>query len=579
MRACSLLCVCIVAKVCVLAGRELPVTFWTPFAYLWQDFLLVGIFGLVDALLRRPRIGWTLYTLFAGYIALNVPIARVLSTPLTWPLLRAAGGPLTDSIAYHATAMNLILLGVVLAVAGLAPWILRRVSSRRLAVMLVLIVPPMVVLGPIAESKVDTRGLHRNPLVALVTTAMPRVPSVAGSEDWRASPMPAEREPDPQEDLTALRGKAAGYNIVVIVLESAGQVYWKPGTADDPMPHLSKLATKSIRFDNAYATYPESIKGLFSVLCSTYPAMDTRAEEYAALRTPSMAEVVKGNGYRTGLFHSGRFRYLGMESIIGNRGFDVLEDAGAIGGDHESSFGIDEGTTVKRMLGWIDDGGRDRPFFLMYLPIAGHHPYIVKDPGPFPTREEIDRYRNALHYADRSMHDLIQGIGERGLEKKTLFVIFGDHGEAFFQHPDNYGHTLFIHEENVRVPYLIHAPGLIDGPRRIGRPASLADTAPTVLDLLGMTPPSEYQGVSLLANEPRMALFMTDYSLGFVGLRDGHWKFIHQIEADRSQLYDLDADPEEKSNRAGEFPERVDAYRRHLLKWSAAEREYATRKR
>jgi len=33
------------------------------------------------------------------------------------------------------------------------------------------------------------------------------------------------------------------------------------------------------------------------------------------------------------------FMYLGMESVIQNHGFDTLEDAGAIGGNVNSSFG------------------------------------------------------------------------------------------------------------------------------------------------------------------------------------------------------------------------------------------------
>ena len=31
----------------------------------------------------------------------------------------------------------------------------------------------------------------------------------------------------------------------------------------DPMPKLTRLATKAVLFENAYAVYPESIKGLF----------------------------------------------------------------------------------------------------------------------------------------------------------------------------------------------------------------------------------------------------------------------------------------------------------------------------
>jgi arylsulfatase A-like enzyme len=185
---------------------------------------------------------------------------------------------------------------------------------------------------------------------------------------------------------------------------------------------------------------------------------------------------------------------------------------------------------------------------------------------------EIDRYRNALHYADAALGELLEGLRARGLDRDTLFVIFGDHGEAFGQHDGNYGHTLFVHEENVHVPYLIAAPGLTQQPERVARVASLIDTAPTVLDLLGIAAPGGYQGRSLLDGQTNMALFCTDYSLGFLGLRDGRWKVIHEWESGRSWLYDLETDPEEQRDVAALYLERTAAYREHLLRWAAAQK-------
>src|SRR4030095_2845958 len=217
-------------------------------------------------------------------------------------------------------------------------------------------------------------------------------------------------------------------------------------------------------------------------------------ERFAQIRTPSLAAALKAAGYHTALFHSGRFMYLGMEAVVADRGYDALEDAGAIGGERESSFGVDEPSTVRRLLGWIDSLPRGEQFFLTYLPIAGHHPYETPAPGPFPEREEADRYLNALHYADAALGTLLDGLRARGLTESTLFVIAGDHGEAFGQHEGNYGHSLFLYEENLHVPYLLAAPGLITKPVRVTRTASLIDTAPTVLDLLGLPRPADYEG-------------------------------------------------------------------------------------
>lgn len=586
MKALALLGVLIIAKLAMLAGRPIQLSGWTPLAYFWQDVLVALAFALLDSVLGRFRtgrvLGWILYGAVVAYVAINVPVARVLSSPLTWPMLGATRGALSDSIKHHATAGNLSLM-VFVAASGIAlPLFLRREArrfgrQRRRAVgifAVILAALVLVVLGPLATSRVDTAGMGRNAITALATTALPRIAAraadVEATGDWRASPLDSGL---PAEDLSRLRGAASGRNVVLIVLESAGAQYLKTyGAVADPMPNLSELAATSLIFENAYASYPESIKGFFAVLCSRYPAMDTEAESYARITTPSIAAALKQKGYRTGLFHSGRFMYLGMEAVIENRGYEVLEDAGAIGGNRESSFGVDEPSTVRRALAWIDSLEPGERFFLTYLPIAGHHPYDTPEPGPFPERAESDRYLNALHYADESLGALITGLRERGLDDRTLFVIFGDHGEAFGQHEGNYGHSLFLYDENIRVPYLIAAPGLIKEPVRVTRPISLIDTGPTILDLLGSPPPAGYQGLTALEGQPNMALFYTDYSLSLMGLRDGCWKFIYELESGRSKLFDVCADAAESTELSSLHPERAAAYRAHLSNWAAAQK-------
>jgi phosphoglycerol transferase MdoB-like AlkP superfamily enzyme len=577
MRALALLGVFIIAKLAVLTGRPIQISIWTPFAYFWQDILVALTFFLLDLVIRRSWFGWTLYGVAVSYVAINVPIARVLSSPLTWPMVGAARGALSDSIRHHATPANLALMSLTIASGIVLPLLIRRLRAQKQIALIIPALPIallLALLGPFATTRVETIGMDRNAILALVTTALPRLPGGAADveikEDWRASPFEAGSNGD---DLSRWRGAAAGRNVVLIVLESAGAEYLRPyGASHDPMPNLSELAQTSLIFEDAYAVYPESIKALFSILCSRYPAMDTETESYARITTPSLASLLKATGYRTALFHSGRFMYLGMKAVIENRGFEILEDAGAIGGNYESSFGVDEPSTVRRALAWIDSLPRRERFFLTYLPIAGHHPYETPEPGPFPEREESDRYLNALHYADASLGALLRGLRDRGLDRNALFVVFGDHGQAFGRHQGNYGHTLFLYEENIRVPYLISMPGLITQQARIAKKISLIDTAPTILDLLGLPSPPDHQGRSALEGRPGMALFYTDYSLGLMGLRDGCWKYIYELDSERSKLFDLCQDAAELNDLSRSHPERVMAYRSLLKRWSEAQK-------
>jgi hypothetical protein len=69
-----------------------------------------------------------------------------------------------------------------------------------------------------------------------------------------------------------------------------------------------------------------------------------------------------------------------------------------------------------------------------------------------------------------------------------------------------------------------------------------------------------------------MALFFTDYSIGWLGLADGCWKYLFEMDSGRSRLFDVCDDPGESRDRAGELRERVSAYRTRVREWAAAQK-------
>src|SRR6185437_6276043 len=112
-----------------------------------------------------------------------------------------------------------------------------------------------------ASARVDTRGMDRNIIAALIAPSVPR----AGVEPCG----PFLPEGLPVEDLSRYSGAARGLNVVMVSLESTAAQYLSLfGGGHQVMPNLTALAGRALVFDNAYAVYPESIKGLYSVLCS-----------------------------------------------------------------------------------------------------------------------------------------------------------------------------------------------------------------------------------------------------------------------------------------------------------------------
>src|SRR6476620_8507864 len=125
----SLFAVFAVAKIATLVGHEIA---WSPSVlavYLWQDALVALLFAVVG-LVARARLSWVIYGIVVVYTALNVPLVRVLSTPMTWRMFGATRGALSDSIRHYATLETVLAFTVVLAAGAAFPLLFRRLPAR-----------------------------------------------------------------------------------------------------------------------------------------------------------------------------------------------------------------------------------------------------------------------------------------------------------------------------------------------------------------------------------------------------------------------------------------------------------------
>ncbi|MEX2148923.1 MAG: sulfatase-like hydrolase/transferase [Steroidobacteraceae bacterium] len=137
-------------------------------------------------------------------------------------------------------------------------------------------------------------------------------------------------------------------------------------------------------------------------------------------------------------------------------------------------------------------------------------------------------YADAVREMDQQFGEVIVLLERRGLLRNALVVILSDHGEAMGRPEDSmmrevqrieerwgsmWGHGTSVmspHQYQVVLAFRGYGPSKFPGSgRNHGMPASLEDIAPTVMDLLQLTPPDEgFDGVSLaptLRNEPGAA--------------------------------------------------------------------------
>ncbi|NQV32284.1 MAG: DUF4976 domain-containing protein, partial [Phycisphaeraceae bacterium] len=123
-----------------------------------------------------------------------------------------------------------------------------------------------------------------------------------------------------------------------------------------------------------------------------------------------------------------------------------------------------------------------------------------------------------------------------------------------------------LYEESIRVPIIIHAPGVLDTLRgkKLDNLALNIDVAPTILDMAGIPIPPDMDGVSLYPHlrgqqAPARADFFMEH-VGVIdvetpipdsrGVRTDEWKYIRyvNVEPEVEEMYHIKVDPWESHN-------------------------------
>ena len=304
--------------------------------------------------------------------------------------------------------------------------------------------------------------------------------------------------------VTAPATSAPPRNVLLISLDTLrARQLGLYGYARDTTPHLDREFSQSgVIVERAYTQGTNTILGHVAMLGGMLPSTVVDEERGLAPHAPvaaTLAENLRANGYRTAAFTENAL-------LVGHagfrRGFDVYDENKELDFKQTGAGLIRE--TFDRGLRWLASH-RDEPTFLFLHTYQVHHPYFTVAPfdARFPSppdadmaTRERDAYDRSLAHTDAEVRRLLDRIDEWGLTERTLVIVTSDHGEEFGEHGRRY-HGPTAHDEVLRVPLLLRAPGLLPAGVRRSGPAALVDLAATVSDLLGLEAPEETQGLSL----------------------------------------------------------------------------------
>ncbi len=407
-------------------------------------------------------------------------------------------------------------------------------------------------------------------------------------------------------------------NIILVLTDDQG--YGDLGCHGHPFlktPNIDELYSQSTRFTDFQAS-PTCAPTRAALMSGRAPfkvgvTHTIYERERMALTATTIAEVLKGAGYSTGIF--GKW-HLGDEDPYQphNRGFDetFIHGAGGIGQKypgtcadapdnsyfdpiikHNNTFvkttGYCTDVFFQQALGWIkDQNEQGQPFFAYISTNAPHSPYIVAEQYQAMYKDQCKDKEAAFHgmitNIDDNMGVLMEKLDAWELADNTLLIFMTDNGGASVG-TFNYGmkgKKGSVNEGGTRVPLFFRLPGKIKAGVDVDRLTRHYDLFPTLTEIAGTTadealnldgrslvplienPDAEWsdritvfhkgrwakEGMRVRKGRPDHVPENSKYT-GFA-VRSEQWRLVSN-----KALYDIENDPSEKNNVIKAHPEVV----------------------
>ena len=366
-------------------------------------------------------------------------------------------------------------------------------------------------------------------------------------------------------------------------------------------PTLDSLAKDGHLFENAFCQVPYTTPSHCSIMTSTYMNQH-KAVNGAAMKAglPTIAEILKSNGYNTAAFVSCGMVRSGNSRL--DKGFDYYEDSLSA---YSPFFRHDQcqyllvvnmlsklqrhripGNIVSdRSIKWLSQK-QDRPFFCWIHFFDPHDPYDAPEPYKnmyagmidknLPRQIDRMRYAGEITWTDSQLDRVVESLKKNNLYDNTLIIITSDHGEAFGEkHGDitEYNHGTHLYDTTQHVPLIIKLPTEKNKNHRISHIVQSIDIAPTILEFFGNNNYEPFKGVSLMDlikgqkrnkkgvsfSESASPLNTTQEELlnkrRLSSIRTENIKYIRNITGQREELYDIASDPDERKNIISEKAE------------------------
>jgi arylsulfatase len=385
-------------------------------------------------------------------------------------------------------------------------------------------------------------------------------------------------------DEWAERGDVWNYRSMIADSTLEGQRPLKPGT----------VTIARLLHDNGYKTGMIGKWGLGAPHTESIPTK-MGFDYFFGINCQRMAHTY----YPVFLYENDRRIYLDNDTVAPNT--LLPEGADPLKSESYSAYTLNE-YAPDRMFEKLTEfvtSNKDHPFFLFWATPIPHVAlqapekwvdfYVEKfgdekpypgDKGYFPQRYPHAAYAAMVSYFDDQIGNLIQQLKNLGIYDNTLIIFSSDNGPApnggsdspWFESGGPFrcepGYAKGnVNEAGIRVPFIVNWPGKIGAGKTSDHPAVSYDIFPTLCEAAGIKVPANIDGISLMneltgRKQKKHDFLYWEYPESggqFAVIIDNFKVMKKNLKKDNAafEVYDLSADPIEKTDIAGSHPELI----------------------
>lgn len=303
-------------------------------------------------------------------------------------------------------------------------------------------------------------------------------------------------------------GKAEKPNILFIMVDS-----WnKRSLTPECMPNSYRVASEGQWYDNHFSCSNRTRPSVFGIFFGVSPIYwDSFDTDH---KCPLLFDAMRHNGYEMTIHCSacllnpplGRVVFSSIPGVQmktpGNTVYDrdcritsdFIKELPALRKSGKPFFSL-----LFYDLAHSFEFPKDKP--KKFMPSWDYADYSALGNDTDPT-EFFNLYRNCCYEIDQLIGKVLAALKKEGLDKNTIIILTGDHGQEFNENHKNYwGHNGNFSKYQVGIPFIMKIPG--EKPHRYTYRTTHYDIAPTLMhNYLGVKNPTpEYSDGYLLGDK------------------------------------------------------------------------------